>query len=128
MSVQVDLEVDKGEDYACQIYWTDQYDEPLNVSHPMKMMVKNSGGSTISTYISTSDSPGGGLLQYLTYNSSIGFIQLSLPDTHTNTLTPGIYSYDLWAEILDPDDISNDTKRTKLFGGNFTVLASVTTF
>lgn len=125
---KVDIVVDKGEDFAFQAYWTDQYDEPLAVSHPMKMMVKSLVGSVINTYISTSDTPGGGLLQYLTYNQSSGLIQLSLPDSHTNGLTPGTYKYDLWANVLDPDDLSNTAKRTKLFGGSFVVVDAVTTF
>jgi hypothetical protein len=121
----VDLVVDKGEDYAIQVYWTDQYDEPLSVTNPMKMMVAYPGGLT---YISDSDTPSGGQLQYITFNESTGFIQLSLPDSHTNTLIPGIYQYDLWAHVSDPDDTINTTKRTKLFGGSFVVNLAVTTF
>jgi len=122
---QVDMVVDIGEDWATQVYWTDQYDEPLSVSHPMKMTVAM---NPAVTYISTADTPSGGQLQYLTYNTTSGFIQISLPDTYTKDLKPGIYKYDLWAHVLDPDDINNATKRTKLFGGDFIVNAAVTTF
>jgi len=126
--VQVDFLIDVGEDWAFQMYWTDQYDDPIQVINPMKMTVKDSLGATVDTYISGSDTPVGGQLQYLTFNTETGFIQLSLPDSYTNTLTPGIYSYDLWAHVDDPDDINNTTKRSKIFGGNFIVLAAVTTF
>lgn len=123
--VQVDLEVDKGSDYAVQLYWTDQYDSPIAISHPMKMTV---AFATPFTYISTSEVPSGPQASYLSYNSSIGFVQLSLPDSYTNNLIPGIYQYDLWAQVLDPDDINNTTKRTKIFGGSFVVVGAITTF
>jgi hypothetical protein len=125
--VRVDLQIDKGESWSVQLYWTDQYDEALSVTNPMRMMVK-SGVTLINTYISVSDAPTGGQLQYISFNTETGFIQISLPSSHTNTLTPGIYQYDLFAEIEDPDDLANPTKRTKVIGGEFIVAASTTTF
>jgi len=122
---RVDLLVDKGSDFAFQLYWTDQYDEPLTITYPMKMTV---AFGAPQTYISVTETPTGGELAYISYNAEAGFIQLSLPDSHTNTFTVGQYKYDLWAHISDPDDVVNTTKRAKIIEGNFNVLSSVTTF
>lgn len=123
--IDVNLVVDKGEDYAFQIFWTDQYDQPLEITHPLKMTVSY---NTPHTYISTSETPGANQYAYLSYSATSGLIQLSLPDSYTNTLTAGVYRYDLWAHVSDPDDVVNLTKRVRIFGGSFTVRSAVTTF
>jgi hypothetical protein len=121
----VDIHVDVGETFACQIYWTDQYDDPIEIAHPMKMTVAM---QTPRTYISSSESPGANQYAYLTYNSATGFIQLSLPSSHTQTMTPGLYAYDLFVHVYDPDDQNATYKRQKLFGGSFVVRQGPTTF
>jgi len=121
----VDLHVDVGEDWACQLYWTDQYDDPMAVIHPMKMTVQF---NTPETFVSTSEAPGAGEYAYLSYNTETGFIQITFPDTHTENWTPGVYPYDLFVHVYDPDDINATYKRQKIFGGSVVVRQGPTTF
>lgn len=120
----VDLEVDQGEDWGVQIFWTDAYNNAQPVNSPMQMDIKNDAGQVIYSLVTTDTAPYPPV-QTITYSADTGFIQLQIPKEDTVQFVPGVYSYDLFISVPDPDsDIP--LKQTRLIAGSIYVSAKVT--
>jgi hypothetical protein len=118
----VDLMMDQGEDWSIQIYWTDMYNNALEIVDPIKMDIKNDAGQVIySMQFGVLE----GSIATISYAGDSGFIQLQIPTAITRDFVPGNYFYDLFISTPDPDsDIP--VKLTRLIKGQLFVDAKVT--
>lgn len=121
---QVDLEIDQGADFAVQLYWTDSQSNPFTVLSPMRMDVRSGVGAVIFT-LQTDDSTPDGTDQSISYNSTSGLIQLSLPASVTGTLPEGSFEYDLFVTYQD-NEVTRATRLRKLIQGNVYINGRVT--
>jgi len=118
----VDLVMDQGEDWSVQIFWTDMYNNAIEVADPMRMDIKNDAGQVIYALQYGSLE---GSVAVIDYAGPTGFIQLQIPSAITRDLVPGNYFYDLFVTMPDIDsDIP--FKLTRLIYGNLVVQAKVT--
>jgi hypothetical protein len=93
----VDLTVVRGEDFVCQIFWTDNYGEPIPVTSPVEAAVRDEVGQGVLRFIPENDPT---TQPQITYNTQ-GFFQLTLPASRSWALYPGVYAFDLWASVVD---------------------------
>jgi hypothetical protein len=100
-AAKVDLEIDQGEDWAAQIVYTDEYDEPHKIVHPCRLDIKNNTGAVQVSLSSPDTAPPEGTIPEIAISTDIGLIQLYLEDTATAALVPGQYKYDLFVTITD---------------------------
>ena len=97
MSDQVDLSVARGEDYACQVFWSDQWNESIPVTDPVEATIKDAVGQVVMRFVSTADAT----VDPAVEASSQGFFQLTCPRARTWALMAGVYTFDLWAVVSD---------------------------
>lgn len=100
-AARVDLTIDQGSDFALQLYWTNSFDVPYQVTHPIRMQVKDSVAQTVLEFVSGSEEEGEYEDHELTFNSELGLIQLTATAAKTSTLSPGVYFYDMFATYID---------------------------
>lgn len=125
----IDLTIQKGEDYVSQFYWLDSSDNPFPVVNPAYMMVKPSIGSGTTTLkLKTTGALSGWIDTGIQVSGTTGFIQITLTAAQTLALTAGIYVYDLFVSYsyLNADGTINSTKIAKVVQGKFVVNDSVT--
>lgn len=96
---EVQLEIVRGEDFACQIWWTDEYGDPVPVTEPVLMDVKDADGQVVMRFTTSSNA----LTEpHVTVSGgSGGFFQLTVPSDVTSALIPGVYLTDLFAAVSD---------------------------
>lgn len=123
-AAHVDLVIDQGEDWSCQIYWTDFYNNPHKLAHPLRMEIRSSLGQTIHTLNSDEDFPAGSI-EPIAWSNETGWIQLHIPEESTKTFPPGIYSYDLFVSVND-GAVYAGHQQVRLIYGSMTVNARVT--
>lgn len=95
---QVEFEIVRGEDWSVQIFWTDEYDEPVPVSEPVLMDVKDSTGQIAMRFTTSTDSESA---PHVTMSGTLGFLQLTVPRSVTALLVPGRYVCDMFAAVAD---------------------------
>lgn len=122
-SAPVDLEIDQGADFGCQIYWTSMDQEPFTVLAPMRMEIRDDVGNTMYTLATTDGASTG--TQTILYNSDTGLVQLMIPASDTATFPPGRYNYDLFVTYQD-NAVTNATRLTRLISGNVYVERRIT--
>ncbi len=123
-AAHVDLVIDQGEDWSCQIYWTDYYNNPHKLAHPLRMEIRSSLGQTIHTLVSDTVVPAGTIAP-ISYSTDTGWIQMHIPDETTKNFPPGIYSYDLFVTVNDGGKYAGN-QAVRLIQGSMTVHARVT--
>lgn len=124
-AANVPMEIDQGEDWSCQLVWTDDFDEPYNVVPPCRMEIKNVQGAVQLT-LETPDTPlPQGSIAPIGVSEDIGLIQLHIEDTATAALMPGTYQYDLFVTVDDGGAYAG-TQRQRLIAGNVTVNKRIT--
>jgi len=96
----VDIDIYQGEDWTCDVVWTDAYDEGIPVMHPCRMDIKTFGGQTIHTLVTDPDIPEGDVPGIKT-STNIGLIQLHIGTDVTRAINPGQYRYDLFVTTDD---------------------------
>ena len=130
-AARVDIEIDQGSDFALQLYWTNAYDVPYQVTHPIAMQVKDSVGATALEFRS-SEEEGENEDVRLDFNAELGLIQLSATSAQTDALTPGLYFYDMFATYIDQnadDDQGTSVapaRRMKIMQGTVKVNGRIT--
>ena len=120
---QVDLVLVRGEDYVAQIFWSDQWNEPVPVTEPVEATVKDMVGQTVLRFVSATDPNVG---PCITHNSQ-GFFQLTVPSSRTWTLASGTYTFDLWADVVD-SAAPFTGQRQQVVQGIMTVIQPVSTY
>lgn len=113
----VQIEMVQGEDFAAQIFWTSEYNDPIPIADPVLMDVKDGVGQIALRFDSSTDPT---LAAHLSYNSQIGFFQLTAPAAATRLLIPGRYLFDLWAAVADSAS-PFDRQARLVFGGSLVV-------
>lgn len=104
----IDIFINQGEDFAVQLIFTDEQDNPLNLANPFRMDVKDTTGQ-IQISLSSSDTPPDfGEIPEIAVSSAIGLVQLSLTSAVTNELASGQYVYDLFGHVDDGDEYAGD--------------------
>lgn len=108
---QVDLHVKQGADYTAQVYWVDDYDEPVPVTAPAKMEVRtNDENRTLLLTAENIEEIGGDTtLGYLSVSATAGLIELYIPAAATELLPVGVHVYDLFANYKRYDSIPGTT-------------------
>lgn len=98
-SNQVDLHVKVGADYTAQIYWLDDYDNPVPVVGPAKMEVRtNDEDRTLLLTCEDTQSTVGQTTQgQLSLSESSGVIEIYIPAGSTGQMPVGVHAYDLFA-------------------------------
>lgn len=94
----VQLECTVGEDAAWQIFWVDEYGDPVPITEPVLADVKDATGQ-IAIRFSTNADPA--TQAKITLSAATGFIQLTAPAEVTRTLVPGKYLFDLFGSVAD---------------------------
>jgi len=94
----LEIEIVVGEDFAAQIFWTSEYGDPIPVSDPALMDVKDANGQIAMRFSSTADPATQPRLDVAGY---VGFFQITAPRAVTQTLVPGRYKFDLFASVSD---------------------------
>lgn len=101
MAGNADFDVDQGEDWTAQLVLTDFYDQPLPVTNPIRMDIKSPFGGVVATLVYDGQTPPPGAISAVIFNKETGMIQLHMDNAVTNSLSPGVYSYDLFATFDD---------------------------
>lgn len=114
-SARVDIDIDQGADFAVQLYWTSNDQQPFPVLAPMRMEIRDDVGNTLYTLATADGTSLGG--ESILYNSDSGLIQLMIPASATGTFPAGRYAYDLFVTYQD-NDVTNATRVARLIYGS----------
>lgn len=110
------LFIDQGEDFSAQLVWTDEYDEPQQLTAPCRLDVKNVGGQTQFTLATPEEELPPGEIPQIGLSADIGLIQLHIERDVTAALMPGEYVYDLFVSVDDGDSYAGDQVQRILYG------------
>jgi hypothetical protein len=114
-AASVPMVIDRGEDWTSDIIYTDSFDEPVEVTHPCRMSVKDSSGATVFTLETDPDIPDGEI-PGINFSSDIGLLQLHMTSSATAAISPGLYQYDLFVTVDNGDMIAGPQIIRLLFG------------
>lgn len=92
------LECAQGEDVAWQIFWADEYNEPVPIVDPVLCDVKDANGQIALRFSSNGDPA---IQATITLSAANGFLQLTAPAALTRTLVPGKYVFDIFGSVAD---------------------------
>jgi len=123
-AANVTLEWAVGEDYTCQIVWTDDQGQPMNITAPMRLDIKSATQTVLS--LTTPDvAPTDGTIPEISYSSEIGIMQIHIPKEQTATLPPGLYQYDMFVTVNDGDAYAGN-QVVRLMAGQCIVNSRIT--
>lgn len=94
-----EIECPIGGDFAAQVFWTDEYGDPVPVADPVLMDVKDANGQIALRFASVGVDPAHAA--FIETTGYVGFFQMTAPAEVTRTLVPGRYAFDLWAAVAD---------------------------
>lgn len=95
---QVDLHVKKGSDYTVQIFWLDDYDEPVPVVQPARMDIRTADEQrTLICRCEPGTITGDTSRGYLSTSEPAGLVTVYIPQHTTAAMPEGTYVYDLFA-------------------------------
>lgn len=102
MTAYTDLEINQGEDWALQIIWTDDVNEPYQVCHPMRMQARSASGQTLIDVYSVDQTvtQPGGTSPTMVYSTEGGVVQVIIPNSVTDQLPSGVLFYDLYVSYI----------------------------
>src|SRR6478609_9526414 len=98
MAELVPIIIDQSEDWTVELIWTDNFYEPLPVTHPCNMTIKSLAGQTIADLYTDPDIPDGEIPP-INFSTETGMLQLHLPSEQTGAIPPGQYHYDLYVTL-----------------------------
>lgn len=102
-----DLIVTVGQDVAFQFWITDHRGQPVPIAEPARMCVRDRLGmilfETSGPYTGTPDPLQDPILMVSDVN---GMVQVTLPRGLTSRWTPDRHRYDVWATVVDADNIA----------------------
>lgn len=93
---QLEIDVDLGEDFAAQIFWTDEDGEAIPITTPCRLEARDARG-VLALQFATGNTTSSEAT--ITITGSQGLLQLSCPKELTRTLTQGRYAFDLFATV-----------------------------
>jgi hypothetical protein len=123
---RVDFVIDQGEDFTCQLIWSDFTDNPVPVTTPMRMDIKSPYGEVVHSLIVPDPPLPPDEIPGITYNTTSGLIQLHIPAVVSDTIVGGIYAYDLFVSVDDGAAYAG-LQKTRLIQGQLTCRARITT-
>ena len=97
-----DLIVVQAMDFTAQWWITDHRGDAVPFENPAKLAARDATGQLLVELVSGDDPATGTVLT----SPVSGVIQVVAPRTITVNWTPGRYSYELWATIIDADAAS----------------------
>jgi hypothetical protein len=121
-AANVPMEIDQGEDWTCQILWTDASGDPIAVTIPIRMDIKDQTQTVVSL---TTDSVPAGEIPEVSYSAEVGLIQLHIPSEQTAAMPPGLYQYDLFCSV-DDGDVYAGNQQQRLLAGQVVVNKRIT--
>lgn len=116
----VELVIDISEDYSSQIYWLDDFNQPMEIIAPCQMDVKDSEGTVVMSFKTGNDSATEPTITL----GGAGYMMITVPRTVTATLVAGTYLTDLFATV-DTTGFP-DGQWTKVFSGTVIAMPSTT--
>lgn len=119
-AAEVNLEIDQGEDWACQIVWTDTLDSPQLITDPARLDAKDKTGATVLSLQTPVSPPPPGTIPEIAISNEMGLIQLFVDKATTAAINPGQYSYDLFVTANDGDAYAG-AQTHRLMAGLLTV-------
>lgn len=123
-AANVPMVIDQGEDWTVDIIWTDNFDEPVYVTHPCRLDMVGAGSQVVLTLETNPEIPEGEI-PGINLSSDIGLLQLHAGKEQTGALQPGRYYYDLMV-TCDDDNQYTGTQVTRLLFGEVIVNKSIT--
>jgi hypothetical protein len=116
----IDLNITQGEDYTAQWYWLDVSDNPYPVVDPAYLIVATVSGNVVYKY-KTAGALSGWIAGAIEVSNTSGFIQFSLTKAQTESMTPGVYKYEMFLsyQFTDSSGAVVGTKITKFIEGSF---------
>jgi len=130
-SAYADLVVDQGTDFAVQMMWTDQLNEPYRIVHPSRMQVRAVTGQLLLDMPTLSGSDPSAAA-HLVYNTEGGVLQVVIPSAATDKLPVGkhyydvLVSYEATTQGFGAQAQTKAVRVAKLLYGTFTVQGRVT--
>lgn len=116
----INLNIVRGEDYTAEIAWLTNEDNPINISGPATMDIRDSSKQLILALDSGVDGE-------LKISSASGIIQIVILSQVTLTLIAGSYNYDLFAKVdIDSNLIDGGEQIRRVLHGRVLVSDSVT--
>lgn len=125
MTTEVELEIIQGEDWTVDIIWTDPYDTGIPVVHPCRLDIKGAGGQTLHTLLTNPELPDGEIPS-INLSPNIGLIQLHIENTVTEAFPPGVYRYDLFANVDSDEATFPGAQQHRVISGPVQVIKRVT--
>lgn len=124
-AAKVDLYLDQGADFLCQLYWLDQNSVPMVIAPPIRMEIRTIDSNTIVKALQSGSVEEGEDENYaILFNADSGLIQIHLDSEDTSEMSPGQYVYDLFTSYSDR--ASNAIRRHRLIQGTVNVSRRVT--
>jgi hypothetical protein len=107
----VEINIDIGEDFAAQLYWVDEFNNPIDVIAPCRMDAKDAEGEVVLSFRTGNTAADESTITL----GGQGFIQLTSPKSVTAELEPGSYVCDLFATVNN-NSVFED-QEVKVFSG-----------
>lgn len=107
----VEINIDIGEDFAAQLYWVDEFNNPIDVIAPCRMDAKDAEGTVVLSFRTGNTAATESTITL----GGQGFIQLTSPKAITEDLEPGSYACDLFATVNN-NSVFED-QEVKVFSG-----------
>jgi len=99
---QLEVEMDQGEDFLVQMYWTDSDGKAVRVTTPARAEVRDTTGALVMQFASE-NSAATATKAAVTLSATSGLIQLSAPKALTRALASGRYAIDIWSNVTVDD-------------------------
>lgn len=112
---RVDFVIDQGEDFTCQLVWSDFTDNPIPVTLPMRMDVKSPAGMVMFTLFPPDELPLDEI-PAMTYNTDSGLIQIHISAAQSDLLEGGAYAYDLFSGVDDGETFTGNQLSRVIYG------------
>lgn len=112
-AANIPLVIDQGEDFTCQIIWTDNTGAPIPVAEPIRLDIVDQNFPILSLTTAPVEE---GYIPEITYSSEIGLIQLHIPKEQTQAIAPGLYQYDMFASVDDGTSYAGNQQQRLLVG------------
>lgn len=119
------LEVFRGTDFACQLFWTGPDGEGIDFTGPARADVRDATGAVVLRFIDTTESPDASATGVLTRSATSSVVQLTAASTVTSPLAPGRYKFDVLV-TLEPTTDFPTGQLTPIIGGWVAVLNTQT--
>ena len=116
----INLHIVQGEDYTAEIAWLTDEDNPINISGPATMDIRDSANQLILAMDSGVDGE-------LKISSASGIIQIVILRAVTIGLPVGAYFYDLFAKVdIDSNLIDGGVQTRRALHGRVTISDNIT--